>query len=1324
MSETTPSSPQPHSRKPASASRRLSRWLIWIVFIVVGCAILLVALLFAAVRTESGTRLLWQLTTHLLPDTLSGQFDGGTLKDGLHLQNLNYRDASRHIHIDRISGSWHLSYSPLSLTIDSFQIGKADITLLPTPPKPLTLPQHIALPLAIDIKRATARQLLIHKETSTTELDDLAFAFQSDRLHHKLSLMGVTTPYGAAGAELQLTGNRPFPLSGSMHFNSTFQDKGYQANAKLSGSLEALGIQLVLNGTDLAGNAQVDAAPFSDMPLRRAQINLHHVDPKAFYGTAPHADLEISADLVPTSTAPSTSSQFVVAGPVSITNASPGPIDKSLLPLNALQTDVTLDMQQQRLSNLKIALPGHATLEGNADLQHTGKGQLALQANKLNLQALYSKLRSTQLSGPLTVDLDGKLQHIALQLTDPAFKVQAAAALSPEEIKLDSAQINVGTSRVTMTGTLGRDTKSPYSIEGKLENFNPAVFIAAVQGKQKNSHSRTSPKIPNAHINAELQAKGALHPELQADVSFFIYDSTYQGLPMKGTGSVHLAGQRLLPSKADLQIAGNNVLLDGSFGAPSDHLNLKIDAPALARIGFGLSGLLQLDAHVGGTIQRPLINATYHAEQLAYDRYHLAHLAGEAHVQGIPGTASNARLMLNVDATGVQSGEFNLNKLQTKIDGTYASHTINANATGTLRGKPLALTVAAQGQLRDTPQGLAWNGIVRTLKNDGLPRFMLTQPLSVSAASNQILLGATHLTIEQANIDLKNFSYQHGALHSEGTVSDLNVGQLLQLQQEFTGVEPPVKTNLVLDGRWNITLTDTASGFIQIDRRSGDITIVGSQGATALGLSAAKLRADLSGRQINLDTHIDATRIGSMRARAQVELQQVDGRLIITPDAPVSGHVTASLPSLQSVGSLAGPRVALEGNIVADLSIAGVVGQPELTGDITGDRLAMTLFDQGIRLRDGIARIHIENNIAEMREVVLHGGDGTLRATGRIPLDQSHPDLTVSIVADHLQLISDPSMQLTLSGQAQAANIGEQLQINGKFTVDRALLSLPEKAAPKLSDDVVVVHAGSKVPPKSAVGTAQPASRFSPYTHIEIGLGNDFRFKGAGADLQMTGAITVQSAPAQVPQASGIVHIVSGTYEAFGTKLAIEQGIIEFTGPFTNPNINILAMRRGQGQDVAAGVQITGNVQQPHVTLVSEPDVPDEEKLSWLVFGRSGGSTDPGQAQSAAKGAALGLINTFGGGRIAKGLGLSQLSVGTSEYGLGTQQVVNIGKEVSDRLFIGYEQSLNGIGSVVKLTYEFSKNWSVVLRGGAIGGLDLLYNRRFDKLKQQEHTQH
>ena len=247
---------------------------------------------------------------------------------------------------------------------------------------------------------------------------------------------------------------------------------------------------------------------------------------------------------------------------------------------------------------------------------------------------------------------------------------------------------------------------------------------------------------------------------------------------------------------------------------------------------------------------------------------------------------------------------------------------------------------------------------------------------------------------------------------------------------------------------------------------------------------------------------------------------------------------------------------------------------------------------------------------------------------------------------------------------------------------------------------------------KIAAASEKPAGRFSPTIDVELDLGDDFRFRGGGADLRLRGSMNVKSEPYAPLRGFGTIRVADGTYEAFGVKLAIERGIINFQGPIDNPNINLLAMRRNQ--DVPAGVEVTGNANSPRVRLVSEPNLSEEEKLSWVMFGQG---TSSGLGQRSASNEALAFLGNLGGKRIARDIGLDQFSIGSSESGISTvagDQFVNLGKAISQRFMLGYEQSLTGAESVAKLTYQLTRSWSVLMRGGTINSLNLLFSRRYD----------
>ncbi|MFX6794011.1 hypothetical protein ABTH15_19515, partial [Acinetobacter baumannii] len=88
---------------------------------------------------------------------------------------------------------------------------------------------------------------------------------------------------------------------------------------------------------------------------------------------------------------------------------------------------------------------------------------------------------------------------------------------------------------------------------------------------------------------------------------------------------------------------------------------------------------------------------------------------------------------------------------------------------------------------------------------------------------------------------------------------------------------------------------------------------------------------------------------------------------------------------------------------------------PVLTGTVNGDGLAITLYDQGIRLTDGIVRIVLDRNVIELRQVMFRGGDGTLTASGNVRLGETDPTLRARIVADRLELFASPERTLVVS---------------------------------------------------------------------------------------------------------------------------------------------------------------------------------------------------------------------------------------------------------------------------------------------------------------------
>jgi translocation and assembly module TamB len=1302
--------------------------------------------LYGAIATEPGTRLLWRAAVAVTAGRLSGSFEGGTLAHGVTLASVRWHglpnagagapgvvSGSTDIRIDHVSGRWALTRSPWRLTIDALHAGTIEARLAPSAKSgPTPLPLDLRLPLELDLRALGVDRLLIHSGASTTEIDQLRAHGRSDGRHHALSVDGFDTAYGTLTAQASLDGVRPFALAGALSATGSLAGAPTQLQAKLSGSLQSLVADATASGMKLTGRAHIEATPFAAVPLKRATITFDHVDPRLISAGAPQADLALKAVLAPV---PGVGS-LVVAGPVSIVNAAPGPLDEHRLPLVEAHAQVRLDESAQRLDALRIKLIHDAALTGSGAFSH-GRGRFDLTANGVDLATLTPYVRPTSLSGPIGLTIDGATQSASLDLTDERARLRARAhvALEPGRIALHEVRIDAGDGRLELKGTLARDALERYDLSATLTNFDPRLVVAsdlptvsaakstaksaakAAPLKGDRARTQTAKALPEARVTGRFSAVGALAPAFSTKLHFALGDSLYDGFPLTGDGLIELAGARLLPSNATLSIAGNDVELHGSFGGPGDRLRFHVDAPRLDRLGFGVAGTVLADGDLTGSLAHPDVTLSYDARGVTIGANRIGAATGKARIRD----GATGALELSTDARDIHAGVVDLATLTAHVTGTRAKHAFDAQAKGAVSGRAVDMTLAGTGGLTDTRDGARWDGVLARLANRGLPALELQAPLTVSAASERIALGATRLVIEGATLDLNSFVYDHGAISSKGSASNLSAARFIAIRQTLTGTPSRLSSDLVLGADWDFTLGRTASGYARIERRSGDATLSTTYGASALGITVLSARADFEqGRRVTMTAHAAASRIGKLDATVSAELTADPARaglLELGPDAPLTGKIAFDVPQLKTTGGLFGPSYVLDGHLALNLALGGTRAKPTVSGALIGDGLSATLVDQGVQLKDGVVRVALTENLVDLQQVEFHGGDGTLRATGRIRLDQAEPDLTARIEADKLELFAAPDRQLSLSGSATMANGGPGggLDINGKFKIDHALFDLPEQPAPRLSDDVVIVRDHMLVrgaPPKPTEPTNKPVGRFAPRASVDIDLGNDFRFRGQGADLGLRGTVTALSAPNQPLRAIGNVRVTEGsTYTSFGRKLAIENGYFTFNGPVANPGINILAMRRNQ--EVEAGVQVTGTVRAPVVKLVSEPNVADNEKLSWLLFGHG---TDQGNnlGQQSSMTTALALLGSATGKRVAQTVGLDEFSVGRSEVGLTDSQVVMLSKAINERLVLGYEQGLQSASNAFKATVNLSRFWSIALYTGTFQGVDFNYTRRFD----------
>jgi translocation and assembly module TamB len=423
----------------------------------------------------------------------------------------------------------------------------------------------------------------------------------------------------------------------------------------------------------------------------------------------------------------------------------------------------------------------------------------------------------------------------------------------------------------------------------------------------------------------------------------------------------------------------------------------------------------------------------------------------------------------------------------------------------------------------------------------------------------------------------------------------------------------------------------------------------------------------------------------------------------IMPALSVQGEV-----EFADLGTLTRPfleAARLDGRLSAELRASGTLESPLLHGTLRGEGLALALPTYGVALKEGSLTALLEGTELRLESFVARGGEGQLSAKGTLPLAAAGT-ASVSWRAEKLTLLDRPDMRLVASGEGDASYDGKRVALKGDLRADRGRFEIARERLPGLGEDVVVLGGD---PPRRKGRTLLPVA-----LDLRLDLGDELVVLGYGFDGKVAGLLDLATTPSGELRAFGRVYAVHATFLAYGQRLEVDPGVLIFDGPLDNPALQVTAWRRNQA--VEAGVQLTGTARAPIVNLVSQPPVAEGERLSWLVLGRPpSGATqaDLGLLQAAAGALLAGGDSVPLDRRIARRFGLDELTLrGSGEL---TGQVLAVGKRLSNRLYVSYEQGIGAtVNNLIKLDYALGRRWTLRAETGSSSGGGLFYRYSWD----------
>jgi translocation and assembly module TamB len=974
-------------------------------------------------------------------------------------------------------------------------------------------------------------------------------------------------------------------------------------------------------------------------------------------------------------------------------------------------------------------LSGRGKLDADATHVHDVDATLALGQNTVDLRGAFGKpgeqlawkVDGKQLSA-LRGDLYGAVLASGVVTGTMAaprttFDVDARnLGWVPRERKNDNGSVHAS-GEAWLSGKEGARIVE-VTAKGDMQRLNPAAFGSPLAGS----------------INGGFTASGRTGANMGGAIDLALQDSTLSKSPLWGHAKLAADKRHVSNADVDLHLGGNVVAAKGAFGSGRDTLNWRIDAPQLAALGPDFGGALRGSGTLSGTMDTPSLTAAIEGQNIrALGTQSVKALKATANLGSGRGAADPLALDVSVTDYASTTTDKLGNVSETKIasarlvsTGTRGAHTIQAAA----RGDSFDAALAVHGGLT----GNTWNGTVDSLKNSGRYAMTLAAPtplriagapgsgLAGLAKPEQIALSGATIRLPAGSVTIDSLAKIGPRWNTRGSATGVPMNYLAQASD---AMRQNVRGDLTLGAQWAIDLRAPSApgavpqlaGNVHVFREKGDL-IAGDISPIALGLRQLDLRADVAGGALRSQLALDGTRIGTANVDATAQLLQ--GR--VDNDSPLKLTANANLASLSWVSPLLGqPGLEVDGALRLAINGTGTVGAPTLNGSIEGDGLAVRWPDQGVRLRNGQLRAQLAGDQLQLQRLTLEGNSGRATADGFVRFAGGEATMNLKLVADKLEALSRPDRTVVLSGQASVVRDARQFRVEGNFKADRALVELAPQDRPTISDDVIVLGRGNAAPTTAKKQTAVPLT-----IDLTADLGDDFHLRGMGADAYLAGSVHVMKVGDRPPRINGTVSTVNGTYAAYGQRLTIDRGVITFSGPYDNPSLDILAVRkRPDGEqlsetNVEAGVQVRGTALSPTAKLVSTPNVSDSDKLSWLVLGHGMEATTGNEADvlSAAAGALLGGKGGTGGitSKLANSLGVDELGVrqGAGQASGLENTVVTVGKRISSRLYLSFEQGAATASSVVRVRYKINPRITLQLQTGTNTALDVLYSWAFD----------
>jgi translocation and assembly module TamB len=466
---------------------------------------------------------------------------------------------------------------------------------------------------------------------------------------------------------------------------------------------------------------------------------------------------------------------------------------------------------------------------------------------------------------------------------------------------------------------------------------------------------------------------------------------------------------------------------------------------------------------------------------------------------------------------------------------------------------------------------------------------------------------------------------------------------------------------------------------------------VGADWGKGLPVASLKAEGKLSGQSADLRAEFEAGAAGRLAATAR-----------LSSGFGPTGPLQASLDGNLNLAPLAAPFLSagadrVTGRLALALRSEGTLGTPALSG-------RATLSDGEYRNAVYGVRVSAMNGsiVGNGTRLVVErfegrtAGNGTIGIAGDVDVGATGLPADLRITARNAKPVVSDLVTATLGSDLRLVGpITGGGTLGGEVRIQNAEIRIPSQIPASVPTLKNVREVGrlpngraAAQPPPPPAAAAPPAPPLNLDVRVTAPQGVFIR--GRGADVELGGNVQVGGTVA-APEPKGELTLRRGTLNVLARSLDFKRGTISFASGTLVPQLDLQAQSTASSNTIT--VAIAGTPAAPQVTFSSVPELPQDEVLAQLLFGKATSGLSPLElAQIGAAIAQLTGVGGSGGGpldRVRSALGLDRLGVG-SGAGNSTAPTVEAGRYVAPGVFLGVRQGTSGgqtgVGVQVEIT--------------------------------------